>query len=358
MTTPQIPEIRVLVAGGHDTGKTAFLHGMYQRLSEGVHDYFLYSEDRDEEIRLVNAWKVLRETGEFPRVNVRPQSYTFQCTRNFTPLLRMRWTDFRGGAAMGVAEGEEKKIVEQWRDELSSSDNVYLVMDGEALGEWVRNGMPENANFDSGDMNLTSYNRVVRTAMASRADRGAPPPSFVVLITKMDLLPGAADMPLKQALESVVHNLCTLVKSLSGPGVTALVCPVQIGDFKTSEASGGKVDPSLVHPKYLHHPICFSLWYHLTEELAKREEELAEIKKRISGGETELTALRTKSIVMFRNAKIQEVQTAQQARETERAEKQAEIAATKEQADLLMREFDRWPIIKAGKVVWRSGRSS
>lgn len=353
------PRITVTLAGGNNTGKTVFMHGMYHRLSAGLRDYFLYSVDRDEEIRLLRTWKMLQDEGEMPRATgTEPQTYTFQFAKNFTPLLQMVWTDFRGGAALEDSGPNAPKDILQWREHLPRSDSVYLVMDGGELGKWVKEGTPEYANFDSGGMDLATYNWVIREAVDGRRRLGDPPPSFVVLITKMDLLAVAADRPIDQVLTSVVANLKKLVRQLFQNGVTALVCPVQIGDFKTDDMFGRPVDRSLIRPQNLHRPICFSLWHYLTETLTARQTQLAEIEKKITEGDAELSELRAKSFQSIRRKKIAAARSAQWGWETERTGMEAEITATESQAELLMREFDRLPIIKDGDIHVSSGGSS
>ncbi|MBW1597399.1 hypothetical protein [Streptomyces sp. JJ38] len=352
------PQITLTMAGGSNTAKTAFIHSMYHRLSAGVSSFSLYSVDRDKEIGLLSAWKTLQKTGQMPRAGMEPEEYHFQFTVDFTPLVQVNWTDYRGGVVTEAATPAAQKDLIAWRQQLGRSDSVYLVMDGAELGRWIKSGTPAISNFASGGMDAQAYNWAIREAKENRKAQGEPPPSFVVLITKMDMLPENAGMPVGQALTAAVKNLGGLVRELYAPGVTALVCPVQIGDFKTEGSSGRNVDPSLIRPQNVHRPVCFTLWHYLTEALTAQQEQLTKIQRKITDGDTALSELQSKPFRSFRLKKIEAARADQQAQGLEKARWEAEISTTQDQANRLMREFDRLPLIKDGKLHVASDMSS
>lgn len=351
-----IPRITVNLAGGTRTGKTMFMHGMYNRLAVGLHEYFLYCLDTDDEIDLLETWERLQDDGEMARTNQAPRTYSFRFAKLMTPLLDMTWNDYRGGVntESGNKPNSPGDIAEWRKERLPESDSVYLVLDGAALGTWVKNGTPQTTSFASGGMKLPRFNYVIRTAMEGREALGNPPPSFVVLVTKMDMLSVKSGMSTNEAFKTAVINLENLLPHLFAEGMTVLCCPVQIGDFKTDMAEDRRVDRALIRPQHLHRPICFSLWYYLTETLTANKQQLAGIERKLTESDGELAELRAKSFLLGKRRKIDAARSAHSSWQMEKAGVEAEMSATTSQAELLMREFHRLPIIKDGQILWPS----
>ncbi|MGY4387731.1 hypothetical protein [Streptomyces virginiae] len=347
----EIPQLTVTLAGGTNTGKTTFMHGMYARLSAGFHDYFLYTIDPDDDVDLQEAWERLLDTGDVPRGGQAPQEYAFRFARQLTPLLDMTWTDFRGGAAYESGrKADAQPDIEQWKEHLPKTDSLYVVLDGEALGTWVKEGAEEGANFSSGRMGPARLSQIIRAAHAGRTAANNPPPSIVLLITKMDMLSVASGMSTAKAFKTATLNMRKLLSPLFEQGMTTLVCPVQIGTFKRSQTENGRVDPSLIRPQYLHVPICFSLWYYLTETLRAQEQQLVGAQVRLTVSQEMLAELRSKSLLLGKRKKILSAEASALAQQAEKSAIEDGINTRQTQADQMMATFENFPIIKDGKI--------
>ncbi|MEU3193179.1 hypothetical protein ABZ686_21655 [Streptomyces sp. NPDC006992] len=355
----EIPRITLTMVGGTSTGKTMYMHGMYQRLSAGLHDYFLYTVDPDDEFDLINAWRMLTEVGTLPEpTSVQPCTYKFRFAQGMTPLLDFLWTDFRGGAALQKATAESADDdVTQLRKHVARTDSLYLVLDGRAIGKWVKKGCPAGpGGFDSGNMVLSIVNRQIRMALEGREQAGKPPPSIVVLITKMDLLAEASGRSTAETLRTAVAQLRNLLPLVHAPGVTALVCPVQIGDFGPREPTDGKIDVARIRPQNLHRPLVFSLWHYLTETLTADRQRLAGMRAELDAQSRELSTLQN---TFFKLGKRQRIRDLESLTEQGRAEADAFGAAVHRDdslADSLPEEFARLPVIRDGRLQLPAGR--
>lgn len=289
-----VPRITMTMLGAEGSGKTTFLHGMYARLSAGMHGYFLYTLDPDQDLDLTDAWQELNDKGRLPEnTSTDPFTYEFRLAQGLETLLDLSCTDFRGGAlterGSRAASAED---ITRLREQVKTSDSLHLVLDGEKLGGWVAAGCPKNVNRATDGMQVARLSRYIRAGFDARRGEGKPPPSVVLLVTKMDLLPRATGMSKAQALCTAVDALENLLPLLYEEGITALVCPVQIGDFGSALAENRRIDQSKIHPQNLHKPIVFSLWHFLTETLTADRRRLAELEENVTSRDSELAELR------------------------------------------------------------------
>src|SRR5262249_54193366 len=153
--------------GTTGSGKSTYLLGMYAVMSAGLQDYFLYAEDADQDLDLSDAWDLLCDTGELPPANNVDEyrEFSFVFKQGVTPLLGIDWMDYRGGAVS--ARGDSAEDVGMLRARLEQSDSVYLVVDGEQLGNWLAD--PDSVDQVRRKTKVKQMTTLVQRAIETRA---------------------------------------------------------------------------------------------------------------------------------------------------------------------------------------------
>jgi hypothetical protein len=268
MTTP---ELTLTMLGTTSSGKTTFLLGMFDILSVGLHRYFMFTEDPDQGVDLQDAWDLLIDEGRLPQPTEigGSKSYRFVFNHGTTPLVTIDWMDYRGGALDDRSDSAAD--VGELRERLNRSDSIYLVLDGENVALWLDD--TSRLSTVQRKLKVQAMSARVLQAVQHRNQNGLPTPSLAVVITKADLLRGPG-RSVGQALSRVVEEMPKLLPVVSIDGVTALICPVKVGNFGTG--STGTVAISDIDPVGLHRPMIFSLMHYLSEGLGAREAQIAE----------------------------------------------------------------------------------
>lgn len=281
-----VPDLTLTMLGATSSGKSTFLLGMYDILSTGLHGYFTFTEDPDQAVDLRDAWDLLIDEGELPPPNEVDKSkyYRFVFSHGFNPLVTIDWMDYRGGALDDRTTSAAD--VAELRDRLNRSDSIYLVLDGGNIAKWLDD--PAKLAFVQRKLQVRAMSDQVQRAMHYRRAQNLPFPSIVIIITKADLLRGQ-DRGVGEALSQVVDNLQNLLPVVWAQGITALVCPVKVGNF--GESSTGIVDVSTIDPVGLHRPMIFSLMHYLTLGIGGRTVEMDQTKASLTEVEQELAAL-------------------------------------------------------------------
>lgn len=291
-----VPKITLTMLGASGSGKTLFLHGMYAMLSAGVAGYFMYTDDPDDDIDLMDAWSLLSEEGELPPANSvdGQKQYQFVFKYGLDPLFSVDCVDFRGGVT--DAKLGDAADVEQIRKRLQVTDSIYLVLDGGRVAEWILKikDLAEDEvvtwNRATDPMRIAKLTQFIDKAAEARRSRGKLAPSVVILITKSDLIPDITGMPKPKALGIAARRLSTLVPIAYAKGITALICPVQVGTFGTDLHK--PVNPADLDPVGLHQPFVFSLWHYLTEVIQEDNEALRLLRERQADEYAQLNELR------------------------------------------------------------------
>ena len=346
------PTITMTMLGATGSGKTMFLHGMYATLSAGIAGYFVYTRDPDDDIDLMDTWDLLCEEGTLPpATDEQPVNHDFVFKYGLNPLLSIDCQDFRGGAALSSSRSGGPDV-QQLRDRLAVSDTVYLVLDGGEVGRWIDTVVQAGGgavNRSRDPMKVAALSRFIQDAADARRARGKLAPSIVVLITKSDLLPEITGMSKGKALRVTLENLKELVPVVYSEGITALVCPVQIG--RLGQHKHEAVDPSAIDPVGLHKPFAFSLWHYLTEGIQDYAAELDQLRASKTAAAQEIASLRTRFAAgLFHRNRMRSLDD-----DLDSAERQLIEVAGREQGaqamvSQLMEQLARLPIIKDGKL--------
>jgi Double-GTPase 2 len=341
------PALKLTMLGGTNSGKTMFMLGMYNTLAVGMHGYFMFTEDPDQDLDLREEWDALLSDGTLPAATVMQASrqFGFVFNHGFTPLVSIDWMDYRGGAVDARKDEADVPVLLQ---RLADSDSIYLVLDGQKLAPWL-NG---SASLDEvkGALKVGRVSALVHRAVSQRVKNDLPVPSFAVVITKADLLRGPG-RTLRVALDRVVNEALRELAPLAfDEEISAFVCPVKVGNFGVRQNDSAPVSVSDVDPVGLHRPMIFSLMHYLTEGMGARRAEQARQAASISATERQLVELNQGFRAIFRSGRIAAAQRRvidlDQALERNRQE----YAANQSLIERLTEELAGHPMIRNGKV--------
>lgn len=242
-------KIKVTMIGGKNVGKTCFLHGLYYVMRRGVNNFFLHTNDRDADNRLMRGWAMLNKQGEERRWpvptsdDIARYNFSFKLGMNRT-LMDFEWIDYRGGALL-----EETSSSQALVDQLNQSDCLLFCLDGSELQT------PVGPRIFEVDAKMCISRAKV---LLDRLSRRVP---IAVLITKHDL-----------CRHRLKHELMADIKLLfdawlvEGEGWDVLICPVTLGRELADDLQGGRVSP-----KNLHIPLIYSIFSIMVDGLVERE---------------------------------------------------------------------------------------
>lgn len=227
---PEIPRVAVTMLGLSASGKTSFTMSMFGAMSRGVEGYFLYSEEDGKQ--LLGSWAKLLDTGKFPQPTDMTgfKHYDFILNRGLGQgdILRIDWLDYRGGAIIDPSHASQDVPV--LTDQLVKSDSVYIVMDGETLGQWIASLIDGEDGSDDGLARIMDRlgvghisQMLIPAVTKRRRECGRESPSIVVLVTKEDRLAEVVRAPADLAMEMVARHLPRLLPIAFSPGVQTLV---------------------------------------------------------------------------------------------------------------------------------------
>lgn len=341
------PALKLTMLGATNSGKTTFMLGMYNTLAEGMHGYFMFTEDPDQDLDLREEWDALLGNGTLPAATTVQASryYGFVFNHGFTPLVSIDWMDYRGGAVGDRKDAADVPVLQQ---RLAASDSIYLVLDGQKLAPWLDGSAPLTAVKKA--LGVGRVSTLVQRAVTDRLGSGLPVPSFVVVITKADLLRGPG-RTLRSALDRVVDEaLEDLAPVAFTPDITALVCPVKVGNFGVRQDAAAPVNVSDIDPVGLHRPTIFSLMHYLTEGMGAREAEQARQAASRSAAQQQLLELNQGFRAYFRGSRIAAAQKRIGNLDEAIERGRQEYAADQSLIERLMQELAGHPMIRSGKV--------
>lgn len=341
------PALKLTMLGGTNSGKTTFMLGMYNTLAEGMHGYFMYTQDPDQDLDLRDEWNALVGSGLLPPATAVQASrqYGLVFNHGFNPLVAVDWMDYRGGA---VSDRKDAADVPGLHRRLAESDSIHLVLDGQKLAPWLDGSASLPAVRSALDVGRVSA--LVNQAVGERVNGGLPVPSFVVVITKADLL-RAPGRTLRAALNRVVDEaLANLAPIAFNPDITALVCPVKVGNFGVRQDPAARVNISDIDPVGLHRPTIFSLMHYLSEGMGARLAEQSRQTANRSAAEQQLLELNQGFMSFFRSSRIAATRQRMTDLDEAIAQNRQQYATNQSLIERLMEELAGHPMIKRGKV--------
>ncbi|MFJ4846350.1 MULTISPECIES: hypothetical protein [unclassified Streptomyces] len=347
----RVPRITLTMLGATGSGKTTFLHGMYATLSSGIKGYFLYASDPDVDLDLAEAWEELCEDGTLPQPTAEvPTGFDFRFLHGVLPLLEIDCMDFRGGAGTQRGNREDSPAdVAMLRSRIAASDAVLLILDGQHVARWIADGAQPNLNPAADPMKIARFSRAINGVIGERLEAGEPAPSLVVVVTKADLLSKVTGMSTREALTIAAKNLGNLVPVAVSEGVSAMLCPVQLGTFNGARET--TVDPGSINPKNLHNPVIFALLHYLTEGITRHEQQIRQISGQIDDQSRELAGLSSGAFGgLFKRSQIQEGSNRLREWQGELDNMQEEVREARRRAELLAMELRHMPIYRSGKL--------
>ncbi|GAA3865079.1 hypothetical protein GCM10022243_34140 [Saccharothrix violaceirubra] len=214
------------------------------------------------------AWRALTAHGLLPREGAPVHDLVLRDGDEVVAVLRC--------AEVSPADPADPAAVAR----VAASDAVHLVLDGGLLAAGPPDGLFEY---------MTA---LVRRALDVRRGVGRPAFPVVVLISKTDLIVGAADaagVSHEERLAEVVEAVPGLLPVVRDEDVTAMVCPVQVGWF--GAAREARVDPARVHPHGLDQAVVFTAGYHLAQEESRCGAELRALAAAVEVRQDELAGL-------------------------------------------------------------------
>jgi Double-GTPase 2 len=339
--------LKLTMLGATNSGKTTFMLGMYNILAEGMHGYFMFTEDPDQDLDLRDEWDALLGSGTLPAATSAQanRSYGFVFNHGFTPLVSLDWMDYRGGAVSDRKDAADVSVLQQ---RLAASDSIYLVLDGQKLAPWLDGSASLTAVKRALDVGRVST--LVNRAVTERVASGLTVPSFVVVITKSDLLRGPG-RTLRAALDRLVDEaLEDLAPIAFNPDITALVCPVKVGNFGVRQDAVTPVNVSDIDPVGLHRPTIFSLMHYLSEGMGARQTEQARQAASRSAAEQQLLELNQGFMAFLRGRRIAAAKKRVSDLDEAIDHGHQEYAANQSLIERLIEELAGHPMIKNGKV--------
>lgn len=347
-----VPRITLTMLGATGSGKTTYLHGMYATLSSGVNGYFMYASDPDVDLDLAEAWGELCTEGTLPLPTAEvPTSWDFRFLHGVLPLLEIDCMDFRGGASTQRGNREDSpEDIALLRARIAVSDAVFLVLDGQHVAQWIADGAHGNRNRATDPMKIAGLSRAISGVVGERLEAGEPAPSLVILVTKADLISQGTGMTVREALAVAGKNLANLVPVVASEGVSAMLCPVQLGKFPGAALS--TVDPGAVNPKNLHQPIIFALLHYLTEGIVRHEDQIRQISGQMDEQSQELARLSAGAFGgFFKRGMIQAGGQRLHDWQNQLARTRDEVSESRRRVDLLAEQLRGMAKYRSGKLL-------
>jgi hypothetical protein len=326
------PELILTTLGAHRSGRSTFLLGMCNILAAGLYGYFTFTEDPDQAVDLDDAWDLLVNEGELPPPDDVNENkyYKFVFNHGRTPLLTIDWMDYRSIALDDTSESASNGI--ELQERLERSDSIYLILDGSSIAEWLDDS--SKSDLVQQKLRVHAMSSYVLEAVRKRQARGLPSPSLALLITKADLLRGPS-RGIQEALAMIIEALPDMLPVFWIQGVTALICPVKVGNFGPNSPETVKV--SSIDPVGLHQPFVFSLMHLLETGLGAEQAQAAAHRSR---GEPHLVELHQEIIAFFRARRTEHSQAMDLSYNRASQDENALVRITS--------ELDGYPIIHSG----------
>lgn len=345
------PKLDVTILGGEGSGKTTFLMGMFATLSAGlVSGFSLHCRNRDRGLDLLNYWDNFSEKGILPDpTSVDAPLYPFVFKSGVAPWLDFDVLDYRGAVTYTVNNDPD---VELMLSHLRKSTSLYVVIDSRYLSQPVT---PANRDRIQRATKLRQINSFLHTAIEQRQQAHEPLPSIVILLTKSDLLRDRfANHTEAVMVKELLQDLEQLVPLVFASGVSALVCPVRIGQLGSPEhpaVNADTWDPDQVDPKNLHRPAAFTLLHHIRIKALATQAQITVLENQRKAVQGESTELRNRLFGgFFRRDRLAVLDRTISTANTRIDSQRSALRITDKQIDQLVELLRNVPVLQDGVV--------
>ena len=263
--------INILVLGGHKSGKTCFMLGMYDDMRVGYGGFTFRATDGDVGRKLVERFGRLlglKEHSRWPVGTDILDDYEFSLNFALRRFMLFNWYDYRGGIISETGEPyhEVRELTEQ-------ADMVMICAPGALL---------YRASFKR-DREAARSLLIAEIQQLMVSDRDVRP-SVTILVTKFDEFAGLyrndhgdvdEDTIQTELLAAVRRQYQTFFAA--GGGWRVMVCPVSLGPKVFADPDGAEITP-----QNMHLPVMFAYHEHARDLARAWAERISATKTKVA----------------------------------------------------------------------------
>jgi hypothetical protein len=232
---PRVPRMRISMLGAPGSGKSSYLAVMYDNIVLGKYHY-TFKADTDVRLRVNGEISALRRGNPLePTDEASPKEhhYTLGALRdgNFTVLVEIELTDFRGGAILypGAANTDSARLFKQ----LPESESIFVVLDS---AHFVAPVTPARYEEIAEATDANHIAALIGGALVDRRQADRSLPSVAVLLAKSDIL-NQPEHRLRRDPREVQQDVRELLPAAFGLGQKSGFFQVSIGAFTTEDGT-------------------------------------------------------------------------------------------------------------------------
>lgn len=260
-------DTKITVAGLTSSGKTCYLTGMYYRMSAGLKNFTL-STDEDSDLYFERQWEKMCNSSlgddRFPPLTDQVSKYDFKLKYSFKEIINFEWIDYPGGSLK--FSSTENEMTADFMENLKESSCLILFIDGKIFSKDVDD--PALQLLQNG---ARTYTKLIN--IFEEENESVPP--VVIVITKYDLCSRSSE----EVKNYIKEGFPVLFTPAEQDGYEKLVSiiPVTLGKNITENNYRGEVNP-----RHIHLPIAFAIWCTLKNYIGYVEAENDSVTSRIA----------------------------------------------------------------------------
>ena len=276
---------KITVIGFKNSGKTCYLAGMYDIMSNGIKNFSLVEKNADQDWYLQGLWENISDGANrsWPVPSDEKRTYSFSLCHSFDKVMEFEWLDYPGAALVDPGYG----LVDEISNQLSESACLLVLVNGESFAFEGRPADQKRIVADSAD----EYKQMVAKNLKKNRDleavrqlskigsAGIMLPPIAIVVTKCDLID---DDWAPYVQEIIRENFEPIFGEGGEDDRIVMLAPITLG---YDIATGADADPDGIE-----HPIAFAVL-----SILRRHIIIARILKSQSDDE-----LRTKSTGLHR----------------------------------------------------------